>query len=201
MRYGFFKEFGEKRKIFPSNRETRGHCVAAEAFDEIRSPFAYVIECVAQMHAFDRAAGALQKSVFVVGRKSDDRAIDLFLDAACDKPHDALMPVRFKKSNGGAMLPVHVADERIGIELHGAFELAALAVERIEFERKRLRFVKAFGEQTLNADAHLGQTPGRVDARRNAEGEVARRGGRRIASCDCKERIDARTGKASANAV
>ena len=56
-------------------------------------------------------------------------------------------------------------------------------------------------EETFDADAHFGESPGGVDARSNTEGEVARRSVGGIASGDFKKRVDARTGKAASHTI
>ena len=104
------------------------------------------------------------------------------------------MPVRLKKRDCGAVLPVHVTHQSIGVKLHGVFQLAAFAVERIELLRQFLCRDRVVREETFDTDAHFGESPGGVDARSNTEGEVARRSIGRITPGDFKKRVDAGAG-------
>ena len=111
------------------------------------------------------------------------------------------MPIRFKKRDRGAVLPVHVTHQSVGVKLHGVFQFSAFAVERIELLRQFLCRDGVVREETFDTDAHFGESPCGVDARSNTEGEVARRSIGRITPGDFKKRVDAGAGQTAAHTI
>jgi hypothetical protein len=63
------------------------------------------------------------------------------------------------------------------VELHVGFDRAPLAVQFVELPRQRQGAVGVVGEQALDADRHVGEPPGGIDARADRETEI---GGRAV---------------------
>ncbi len=55
---------------------------------------------------------------------------------------------------------------------HGGFDLASLAVDAIQRARQLVRALRVVGDQAFDAQPHVAQTPGGVEARRQRKTQV-----------------------------
>ena len=156
------------------------------------------VERVAQVHAFDRAARSAQLAV-AGARKCDRRPVIFFLDSRRDQSDHALVPVLVVKADRAARGDVGIVEHRQRIELHVAFDFAPVAIQLIELARKLDRALEAVGDQTFDADRHVGQPPRCVDARTDCETKIARTRRARIFAGHLKQRGDAGAQPALAN--
>jgi hypothetical protein len=68
------------------------------------------------------------------GGEGEDRAVQLVLDARGEDADDALVPARVEEGDaGGGVVGVERFEQDQRLFLHAGFDLAALAVERVEF--------------------------------------------------------------------
>ena len=70
-------------------------------------------------------------------------------------------------------------EQRLGLLAHAGLDVAPLAVDRVEQLRQLGGARRVVGEQALDAERHVGQAAGGVDARPEREAEVERAGTRR----------------------
>ena len=82
---------------------------------------------------------------------------------------------------------------------HAGLERAPLAVDRVEHRRELVRARGVVGEQAFDAERHVGEPPGGVQARPDREAEVGRARLARIAPGDREQRRDARLHAAGAD--
>src|SRR5262252_5914395 len=105
--------------------------MSTELFDELRRSLGHKVQGIAQVHAFDGAAGSPQIH-FVRSGKRDGWTMEPFLDARCDQPDDALVPGRVEQADRATRLVVVAVEFGECIEVHLGFYRAPLAVEVVE---------------------------------------------------------------------
>ena len=154
-------------------RQAGRHGVAAEAAHHVRRLLRHEVQRVAQVHAFDRAAGTAQLRL-AGARERDGRAMELLLHARGDQSDDTLVPVLVEQADGACRLDGVGIQRGERIELHVALDVAALAVQLVQLLRQLERALEAVGRQALDAHRHVGQASGGVDARADREAEVHR---------------------------
>ncbi|MNU84249.1 hypothetical protein D3C71_739620 [compost metagenome] len=160
----------------------------------------YQVQRVAQMHVGDRAAGTAD---FVVarGREGQRWPPEFFLQARGHQSHDALVPARIEYADGGARRRAGFFHRGQRLFAHLGFDRAAFAVDVVELAGhfQRLRFV--VGGQAGDAQAHVGQPAGGVDARTQGKAQVEAVGAARLAAGDGEQRAQARLQAAAAHAL
>jgi len=85
--------------------------------------------------------------------------------------------------------------------LHVALDLAPLAVQCVELLRQCQPTLEAVGGEAFDADRHVGQPSGRVDARTDRKAEVCRARRPRVAPGDLEQCRDARMQPAAVDAL
>ncbi len=80
------------------------------------------------------------------------------------------------------------------------FDVAALAIEPVELGGERRRRRLGVGEEAADAERHVGEAPGGVEARTGDEAQVVARRPPRIAAADGQQRRDAGLRAAGADA-
>ncbi len=75
-----------------------------------------------------------------------------------------------------------VVDRGECVELHVALDLAPFAVQCVELLRQCQPTLEAVGGQALDADRHVGQPSGRVDAWADGKAEICRARRPRVAA-------------------
>jgi hypothetical protein len=164
----------EVREIRLGDGETRGVRVAAEARDDAGRALRDEVERIPQMEAGDRAAGPLEL-VPAAARKHDRRPVILVLEARRDDPHDALVPFRAEQAQRERARRVGAGgDVGESLLLHRRLDVAPLAVQLVELDRKRQRGDLAVREQATDADGHVGEAACRTN-RGPATVQVVRR--------------------------
>ncbi len=120
-----------------------------------------------------------RSSVSLRAREGDGRAVELLLHARRDQSDDALVPVLVEEADGARRLDPVAVERGESVDLHVALDVAPLAVQLVQLPRQLQRAFEAFRGEALDADRHVGQAPGRVDARTDCEAEIhrARRAG------------------------
>ena len=114
--------------------------------------------------------------------------MELLLDARRDEADHALVPVLVEQADRVRRLDRAGIELRQRVELHVALDVAPLAVELVELPRQFQRALEAVGRQALDADRHVGQSPGRVDAGADREAEVHGAGRPRVLAGDLEQR-------------
>jgi hypothetical protein len=96
-------------------------------------------------------------------------------------------------------------EQRLGqqqrLVAHAALDVAPLAVDAVEHARQLFGAARVVGQQALDAQRHVGQPAGRVDARAQGKAEVEGGGHRRRAARGLEERGHARGHGAGADAA
>jgi hypothetical protein len=179
-----------------AQRHAGGHGVPAKAQQQARRALGHQIEGVAQVQAGDRTARALDLAAVAAG-KGKHRAMQFLLDARGDDADDALVPVGVEQRHRGAPAASRQPSRQVGgrhrpwraaqrLFLHARFDLAPLAIERVELLRDVHRPSLVVGDQAFDAQRHVGQAAGGVEARADHETEVDARRLRRVASGGAK---------------
>ena len=166
-----FKRFAKARQIVLAQRQAGGHRVAAEADDEAGLALGHEVERVAQVQAGDGAAGALEFP-FVAAREGNGRAVRALLDARGHDADDALVPVRVEQRQRRRFTDVDAGQLRLGFLLHALFDVAPFSVHRVELFGQRQRACEVVGDQAFDADGHVREAPGGIEARPDREAEV-----------------------------
>ena len=111
--------------------------------------------------------------------EGDRRAMELLLHARRrrGRPRPGASPRR--TGDRVRRLDQDLVELREGVDLHVALDVAPFAVELVELPREFERALEAVRRQAFDADRHVGQAPGRVDARADREAEVVGAGGAR----------------------
>ena len=145
------------------------------------------IEHIADVHARDRACRAAQGGI-IGQRKGNHRAAQPVLDAAGDQAHHALVPALIEQAPRRCARAPRAAG-RAGERTAAcasvcifASMLAALLVQLIQARGQRRASSASSVEQAVDADAHVIDAAGGIQARGHPEGEV--RGGEvRLGAC------------------
>ncbi len=170
LRY-FVQALLEVVKIFLCDGAARRHGVAAKAQQHARVALGHQIQRVAQVEAWDGAARAFELVLLArrgAGRKHKRGAVQFVLDARGHDADHAFMKVGVEHTNGGRRFFVFVKQrfsDGKGLLAHAAFNLAALAVDAVQHLGQFVTARDVVGQQALNAQRHVGQAAGRVDAR------------------------------------
>jgi len=99
--------------------------------------------------------------------------VQFFLDARGEDADHAFVPAFIEEGNaGGGVIGVQGFEQDECLILHVRFDFAALAVQVIEFLRNLQGTGGIVGGQAFNAQTHVGQTTGGIEARPEQEAEV-----------------------------
>ena len=140
----------------------------------------------------------------IIGREGDGGAMGLFADSGGQDANHALMPVLVEQGQApGQAFDVegHGGQQVLGLGFHVFFDAAAFAVEVVQFPGQAQGFVAAVGEQAGDADAHVVQPAGGVQARAHHKAEVGSADFGVVAASDFQQGQDARSGFALADAA
>ena len=141
------------------------------------------VERIAQMEAGDRAARALQQ------RRRRRARTRRSAGAGGPSARAATMPTT-PSWNAGSKIDerrrnvvaglLALLEQRLGLLVHARLDVAPLAVDRVERLASSARAPRLVGEQALDAERHVGEAAGGVEARPDREAEVggAARAGR-----------------------
>ena len=161
--------------------------MAAEAQQHAGVALGHQVERVAQVEAGDRAARALELVLLarrLAGREHEGRPVKLVLDARGDDADHAFVEVGVEHADRRRRLLAFL-EQRFGhrqrLLAHVAFDLAPLAVDAVQRARQFVGARGVVGEQAFDAQRHVGQPAGGVDARAEREAEVE--GGGRLRAC------------------
>ena len=175
--------------------------MAAEAEQQAGGALGDEVERIAQVQAGNRAAGALDDAAFA-GGKGEHRAVQLVLDARGEDADDAFVPACVEQGDAGRrVVGVERFEQDQRLFLHAGFDLAALAVERVELLGDLQGAAGVFGEQAFDAEAHVGEAAGGIQARAEDEAEVHRRRLFRVAAGGLEQRGEAGLQLAGAHAL
>ncbi len=186
------------------------HRVAAEAQQHARVALGHEVERVAQVKAGDGAARALEL-VLAAGRlarrEDEGRAVQPVLQPRGDDADHALVEVGVEHAQRGRRLLAGL-EQRLGqlqrLLAHAALDLAALAVDGVEALRQFGAARRVVGQQAFDAERHVRQPAGRIDARPEREAEVeggGRRGSRPAAANSAARPQRQRAGADAAQAL
>src|SRR2546426_5235217 len=148
--------------------------VAAEALDQARRALGDEIEAVAQVQPGQRASGPLEQAAGGGAREADNRAVQAVLQARGEDADHALVPARNEEGRTVLFGKLFCFIERL-LE-HDSLDLPALPFEAIELLRAVRGARLVVGDQALDAEAHVGEPAGGVEARPGDEAEVEARG-------------------------
>ncbi len=189
---------GEARQIGLGEREAGGERVAAELREQARGALGREVERVAQVEAGDRAPRALELAAGAAG-EHDGRTMVAVLEPPGDDADDALMPIGVEEAE---RVRIRLgAVDGAGFErgqrlfLHRRLDVAALAVQPVELGGERHRRRLGVGEQAADAERHVGETAGGVEAGAGHETQVVTRRPPRIATRGGQQRLDARVAR------
>ncbi len=95
----------------------------------------------------------------------------------CDQPDDALMPALVKQAQSIALRGttqgiLKSAQRRQSVRLHPRFDQSTLAVDAIQSLGQCGGGRHIVRQQALDADRHILQPSGRIEARRHGESQV-----------------------------
>ena len=138
------------------------------------------------------------------GGKDKRRPVQLVLDARGDDADHALVKLRVKHADGRRWLGIvgkQVFCQQQRLVAHTAFNVAPLAVDAVERARQCVGVAGVVGQQAFDANRHIGQTPGGVDAWPQGKAKVKRRRHRRFAPSDVEQRRHAGGHRARADAL
>ena len=159
---------------------------------------------VADVQAGDGAGRAFEVFAVVVGGEGDGRPMGLFADSGGQDADHALVPVLVEQGQppGQAFnVEGHGGKQVLSLGFHVFFDAAAFAVEVVQFPGEAQGFVAAVGEQAGDADTHIVQPAGGVQARANHEAEVRSADFGVVAASHFQQGQDARSGFAFADAA
>src|SRR6266513_4674481 len=180
----------EAREIPRAQREA-GRCgMSAEAQEQVRFALRDEIERVAQVQTRNRAAGAADLAG-TGGSKGEGRTVMAILDAPGEDADHALVPGRVVEADAGALAHRELRHQLIGLRLHVGFDRAPRAVELVELPRDLEGAPAVPGGEALDPKAHVGQTPGRVQARPEQKPEVEPARTRRVLAGNGEKRAHA----------
>ena len=202
-RHGVLEGDAKARQVDARHAQARSHGVAAERPHEARVAARAVGDGVADVQARNRAGGTLEQvRRRVVVREDHRRAVVALAQSRRDDAYHALVPAGLvdadRRVHGVAYGLFFDQRQRIGA--HFRFDLPPIDVQRIERLGRLARFGGVLFEQARDAQRHVLQPSGGVQAR--ADGEAQVRGGelRLRPPGDLHQRLNARPRPAGANA-
>ena len=190
----------EALKVGFAQGKPGGHGVTAEGEDEVGMAFGNKVQRIAHVQSGDGAPRAFDKTAFGA-RKGNGGAVIALTQPPGNNADDALVPVGFKQADGAGCAGVEVLQAGFGGLLHGAFNIAPRAVVLFQRAGKVERGGSVIGEQTFNAQTHVVQPPGGVQARGGGKAQVKGGGALWRACGDGKERAQARLHPPCADAL
>ena len=173
----------EYRKLVACNGAAGGGGVAAEFEQHARMALGQQIQGVAQMKTRNRTARSLEFMRLAgraAGGKHEGRPMPCVLDARGHDAHYALVKPLVKYANGGRRHGVGIeqlAGQGQGMFAHAAFGVAPLAVDGVELLCERCGMGRVVAEQEFDAEPHIGQPSGGVDARPQGKAQIERGSG------------------------
>src|SRR2546422_154056 len=112
--------------------------------------------------------------------EGEGRAVVAILDAPGEDADYALVPARVIQADARALAHRELRHQEIGLRLHAGFDRAPRAVEVVELPRDFESAPAIACRQAFDPQAHVGQTPGRVQPRSEHKPEVEPARARRI---------------------
>ncbi len=185
----------------------RRHGVAAEAQQHAGVALGHQVQRVAQVKAGDGAARALELvflALRAAGGEHEGGAVHLVLQARSDDADHAFVEVRVEHDQRRGRLfgcVEHLFGQRQRLVAHLAFDGLALAVDAVERPRQFVGTQSVVGGQAFDAERHVGQAPGSVQARAEREAEVEAGGFLWLTRCDIEQRGHARRHGAGAHTL
>ncbi len=181
-------------------RQAGGHGMAAELADQPRMAGGDGVQRIADVEPRHRARRALEQAVAGIG-EGDGRAVVTLLEARGEDANDALVPVRLEQAEAERQVfQGQVLELGQGLALHALLDLLAVLVELVQLHGHVLGQGLVFAEQAFDAQAHVVQAAGGVEARAEDEAEVGGGDARRRAAGHLQQRLEAGTGTAGADA-
>ena len=145
--------------------------MAAEAHEQVGHRF----QRVQQMKRRDAAAGALRQAVLRIAAQHEHRPVQPLHQAAGDDAEHAAMPVLgVVNQRRGGFVHRHLLADLADLGFH----LLALGILIVKLLRQLARARRVGGEKQLDHALRGIHAAGRVDARRNLKGHLARVGRR-----------------------
>src|SRR6185369_11558644 len=136
------------------DRAARRHRVAAEAQQQAGLALADEVERVAQVKAFDRSPGPLQRAV-AADREDEGRTMQPVLETRRDDADDALVERRVEHRERRFELAgerERAVDTGVGVLAHPRLDRAPLAVDLVEQRSELVGAAGIVGEQALDAE-------------------------------------------------
>ena len=172
--------------------------MAAETQNQLRMPFRYQIQCIAQMQCRNRPAGAFEFAVAGSG-KGESRTMKPFAQTRGEDADDTLVPLRIVEAQGVARRHVFNAGQcRL---LHVGLDVAALAVQLVELACDVAGADRIVGGQAFDAQRHVRQPPGGIESRTGDKTQVIGARSTHVASGGIEQCGDAGMGAAGAHAL
>ena len=167
------QRFAEAFQVNATNREAGRHRVATELFHEAREPGAHIGQCIADVEPLDGAGGTLELPWCRVAgvRKGDGRPVEALAHAAGDDADHALMPTGVIDADRAAAL-LGGRHQRLGVLRHHLLDATPHDVQLVKAGGQGAGFGQVGSQQALDADAHVLQAAGGVQARRQGEPQV-----------------------------
>ena len=173
----------EVREIGLRQAHPGGHRVAAEAGDQARMAGIHQRQRVTNMEAGNRARRAAQHVAVRLRRGEGNRGtVQAFFHFRCNKANHARMPIGIEQA--GRVRGVDAVQLRFGHVLHLGLQGAAFVVDAVQDRRQFTRLPRIVGEQAFDADAHVFQSPCRVDAWADGKTNIGGGQGLGFAPCD-----------------
>ena len=127
--------------------------------------------------------------------------MEFLLQPSRDDADHALMPARVEEHDGGRAGRIDRRQIFERLLLHAGFDLAPLAVDRVELLRELPRAADVVGRQAFDAERHIREPARRVQPRAERKAQIEARGVAGVARGGAKQGRDARLHLAFADAL
>ena len=169
--------------------------MAAELDHQARIQRIETFQRVAHMQALNRAARAFQRAV-ARGGERNHRAVEALFNARRQNADHALMPLgmvhrQATRQRVAAALQFFAQGQRFG--LHSLLNLFTCLVQGVQLVGQHARLTEVVAQQQRDANGHIVQSSGRVQARPERKAQIACRQLERVAVGNFQQRLDPRT--------
>ena len=189
--HGFFEGRLKAGDVVSVYGQAGCHRVSAEFQNQVGMAFGYQIQRVAQVQLGD---GASRTAHFAVVRRGEDDggAVETVFQTACHDADYALVEVVAVNRQRGLPERQCFGEARQRVVEHGLFDFAPFDVEVVQLCRQRLCRCVVVGQKAGDADGHIVQPSGGIDARAQRKTHVERLRLAPVAPCRVKQGADAR---------
>ena len=191
---------GERSIVFLRQRQAGSHGMPAEFADQPRMLGCHRIQRIADMQARHRTRRTFEQAIAGIG-KGNRRPVVTLLQARGEDADHPLVPIRFEQ----AQAERHVRQRQVlelgqGFALHALFDGLAILVQLVELLGHVAGQSLVLAQQAFDAQAHVVQTPGRIQPWPEDKTEVGGGNPPVLAPRHFQHRTQARTSAAGTDA-